>query len=118
VVAFATVDHVYGPENWPLITPDSPPGMYRGPRGGFIQIAANGDRQRLPDLRAARQQHASGSVRNRSKRDHVKALQEWAAIHTTRDDRIRSAAKAGIGVNEITRITGLAKTTVIRILRR
>jgi hypothetical protein len=43
-------------------------------------------------------------------------LQAWATVYAERDDRIRLAASEGLGVNEITRITGLAKTTVLRIL--
>jgi DNA invertase Pin-like site-specific DNA recombinase len=38
-------------------------------------------------------------------------------VNATRNDRVRKAAAAGIGVNEIARLTGLAKTTVIAILR-
>jgi DNA invertase Pin-like site-specific DNA recombinase len=43
-------------------------------------------------------------------------LRRWAAAHAERDERIRLAAQSGLGVNEIARITGLAKTTVLRIL--
>jgi hypothetical protein len=47
-----------------------------------------------------------------------KSLRQWAAVNATRDERIISASAAGVGVNEITRLTGLAKTTVLTILRR
>jgi DNA invertase Pin-like site-specific DNA recombinase len=46
-----------------------------------------------------------------------KSLTRWAANYAQRDELVRLAAASGLGVNEITRITGLAKTTVIRILR-
>ena len=44
-------------------------------------------------------------------------LQRWANVYAQRDEMIRQSRKSGLGVNEITRISGLAKTTVIRILR-
>lgn len=43
-------------------------------------------------------------------------LKRWAAVYARRDEVVRAAAAAGIGVNEITRTTGLAKTTILRIL--
>jgi len=55
-----------------------------------------------------------GSERNRQ----IKALRKWAQVYRQRDDLIQAAAAAGVGVNEITRITGIAKTTVIRVLRK
>jgi hypothetical protein len=45
-----------------------------------------------------------------------KDLQRWAKVYAQRDQLVRDAATRGVGVNEITRITGLAKTTVLRIL--
>lgn len=46
-----------------------------------------------------------------------KNLKHWATVNGQRDQLVRLAARAGIGVNEIARTTGLAKTTVLRILR-
>lgn len=43
-------------------------------------------------------------------------LRHLAKILAQRDDIVRRANTCGVGVNEIARITGLAKTTVIRIL--
>lgn len=43
-------------------------------------------------------------------------LRRWAKVYSERDSVIRRASASGVGVNEITRITGLAKTTVLRIL--
>jgi hypothetical protein len=43
-------------------------------------------------------------------------LDAWARVYRQRDERIRLAYSCGLGVNEITRRTGLAKTTVLRIL--
>ena len=45
-----------------------------------------------------------------------KDLDTWRRVHDSRNERIRSAYAAGLSVNEITRRTGLAKTTVLRIL--
>lgn len=44
-------------------------------------------------------------------------LQRWARVNAERDQLVYQARVSGVGVNEIARITGLAKTTVIRILR-
>jgi DNA invertase Pin-like site-specific DNA recombinase len=44
-------------------------------------------------------------------------LTAWARVYAERDERVKLAAQSGLGVNEIARITGLAKTTVLRILR-
>jgi hypothetical protein len=43
-------------------------------------------------------------------------LHRWAASARSRDGLVREAAIAGMGVREIGRITGLAHTTVLRIL--
>ena len=43
-------------------------------------------------------------------------LKTWAAVYGQRDARVTQAARSGLGVNEIARLTGLAKTTVLRIL--
>jgi DNA invertase Pin-like site-specific DNA recombinase len=45
------------------------------------------------------------------------ALRRWAQVYRQRNELIRAASAAGVGVNEIARITGIAKTTVIRVLR-
>jgi DNA invertase Pin-like site-specific DNA recombinase len=45
-----------------------------------------------------------------------KDLDRWARVNAQRDELVRQARASGLGVNEITRRTGLAKTTVLRIL--
>jgi DNA invertase Pin-like site-specific DNA recombinase len=45
-----------------------------------------------------------------------KSLKRWAAMNAQRDELVRLAASSGVGINEIARITGLAKTTVLRIV--
>ena len=44
-------------------------------------------------------------------------LSEWAVVTRDRDNRVRAAAAAGVSRYRITQLTGIAKTTVIRILR-
>lgn len=43
-------------------------------------------------------------------------LTDWAAVNASRDDRIRTAYHSGISKSEISRLTGVARTTVDRIL--
>lgn len=43
-------------------------------------------------------------------------LRRWAKAYAERDEIVLAAARYGVGVNEIARTTGVAKTTVIRIL--
>jgi hypothetical protein len=43
-------------------------------------------------------------------------LRRWGKVNAERDHLVCEAARCGVGVNEITRLTGLAKTTLIRIL--
>jgi hypothetical protein len=44
-------------------------------------------------------------------------LTEWCLVTRDRDNRVRAAATAGVSRNRIVQPTGIAKTTVIRILR-
>jgi predicted transcriptional regulator len=44
-------------------------------------------------------------------------LTEWATVTRDRDNRVRAAAEAGVSRYRIEQLTGLAKTTIIRILR-
>ena len=44
-------------------------------------------------------------------------LAEWALVTRDRDNRVRAAAAVGVTRYRITQLTGIAKTTVIRILR-
>jgi hypothetical protein len=43
-------------------------------------------------------------------------LAEWAEVVASRDNRIRTAHAAGLTKSEISRLTGVARTTVDRIL--
>jgi hypothetical protein len=44
-------------------------------------------------------------------------LTEWAIVSRDRDNRVRAAAEAGVTRYRIGQLTGIAKTTIIRILR-
>ena len=43
-------------------------------------------------------------------------LTEWASVNASRDERIRTAYHSGVSKSEIARLTGVARTTVDRIL--
>lgn len=43
-------------------------------------------------------------------------LSEWAAVSASRDERIRTAYHSGVSKSEIARLTGVARTTIDRIL--
>ena len=43
-------------------------------------------------------------------------LIEWAAVTASRDARVRTAFVSGLSKSEISRLTGLARTTVDRIV--
>ena len=43
-------------------------------------------------------------------------LTEWASVAASRDDRVRIAFASGLSKSEISRLTGVARTTVDRIL--
>lgn len=43
-------------------------------------------------------------------------LRRWARVYAERDDLIRRAIASGVGVNEIARTMGIAKTTVLRVV--
>jgi hypothetical protein len=44
-------------------------------------------------------------------------LIEWATVTRDRDNRVRAAVAAGVTRYRIEQLTGIAKTTIIRILR-
>lgn len=56
---------------------------------------------------------AHGALLNVARED----LKRWAAVYTERNARVIRASRSGLATAEIARITGLAKTTVLRILR-
>jgi DNA invertase Pin-like site-specific DNA recombinase len=43
-------------------------------------------------------------------------LTEWATVSASRDDRVRTAYHSGVSKSEIARLTGVARTTIDRIL--
>jgi len=64
----------------------------------------------------ARQQARLDKLRAEMTETARKDLRRWARVYAQRDQLVREAHDRGVGVNEIARLTDLAKTTVIRIL--
>jgi DNA invertase Pin-like site-specific DNA recombinase len=54
-------------------------------------------------------------------REATEQLQDWAArgelVYSERNQRVRQAWEAGLGKSRIAQLTGLARSTVERILR-
>jgi hypothetical protein len=131
----------------PEIAPDSPAGYYRGHRSGVVIYVSPGSGKRerpgyamditdpgsyqpvqgrpgvyekhvvpVPPVADATAVDADAGRRQRG--DALVQLARWAEVYRRRDEMIRAASAAGIGVNEIARETGIAKTTVIRVLKR
>jgi hypothetical protein len=46
------------------------------------------------------------------------ALRAWARVHGQRDEVIRAAVAAGVDQRSIQEITGVARTTIARIVAR
>jgi len=128
LVSFATVEEAYtawgaplkqlDPDTMPQLGGNSLPGFYRGPRGEVVEVTDWGTQRQWQPLTARRPESRLQPQPGGSVRSHVTALERWAQVYRQRDDLIRAASAAGVGVNEIARITGIAKTTVIRVLRR
>jgi hypothetical protein len=106
------------PDTMPRLGGNSRPGFYRGPRGEVVEVTDWGTRRRWKPAAVRGPASPPRPQPGGSVRSHVAALERWAQAHRQRDDLIRAASAAGVGVNEITRITGIAKTTVIRVLRK
>jgi hypothetical protein len=62
--------------------------------------------------------HLEVTCRGRPSSPHAAetALRAWALANAQRDHVIRAAAAAGVSVHRIHEITGIARTTVLRIL--
>ena len=106
------------PDTMPRLGDNSLPGFYRGPRGGVVEVTDWGTRRQWKPAAARGPASPPRPRPGGGARAQVTALTRWARVYRQRDDLIRAASAAGVGVNEITRITGIAKTTVIRVLRK
>lgn len=49
-------------------------------------------------------------------REARELLIEWAAVDRSRDERIRVAVASGLSKSEVFRLTGVARTTIDRII--
>ena len=56
------------------------------------------------------------SVTELTVRQAREVLTEWAAVAASRDDRVRTAFVSGVSKSEISRLTGIARTTIDRII--
>jgi transposase len=43
-------------------------------------------------------------------------LSDWAAVMRSRDERVRTAVGSGLSKSEVSRITGIARSTIHRII--
>lgn len=46
----------------------------------------------------------------------LRDLEFWASVYADRDRLVLQAEEVGVGVNEIARVMGIAKTTVLRVV--
>ena len=71
-------------------------------------------------LAEGREIHARASARAMEQREKQRAaegmLRSWAKAHAARDEVIRAASEVGVSAHRIHRITGVARTTISRIL--
>jgi hypothetical protein len=101
--------------------PDPPPGApRRSPPGPGLDPARGPARFPPPRTRgpapASRAKRGAGRGRTSSPQAAETELRAWAAADAQRDDVIREAAAAGVSLPRIQEITGIARTTIMRIL--
>ena len=101
--------------------PDPPPGApRRSPPGPGPDPARGPARFPPPRTRgpapASRAKRGAGRGRTSSPQAAETELRAWAAADAQRDDVIREAAAAGVSLPRIQEITGIARTTIMRIL--
>ena len=91
----------------------SPPGPGFDPARGPAQLPTPRTRGPAPASRAKR-----GADRERASSPQAAEteLRAWAVANAQRDNVIRKAAAAGISLPRIQEITGIARTTIMRIL--
>jgi hypothetical protein len=99
--------------------PGPPPGTHARPRHPEVVPdpgpAPGTDRPQAPRIPRAAARRA-GPERASSPQDSMAELRAWALANARRDEIIRAAAAAGISLHRIQQITGIARTTIMRIL--
>jgi hypothetical protein len=91
--------------SWPSgAEPDLDPAPGRRPR-----LQAGHTWRRVPEGRAVRK-------RANAPQAGEDELRTWALAHARRDEVIRAAAAAGVSLQRIQEVTGIARTTIMRIL--
>jgi hypothetical protein len=91
------------------LRPPRPGPDFDSPRGPARPAPRRIRRAAAPVSRASR-------VREYSTHDVETELRAWALANARRDDVIRAAAAAGISLPHIQEVTGIARTTIMRIL--
>jgi hypothetical protein len=103
------------------VLPGPPPGVPRQSRPSGP--GPDPDPPRGPARRAAPRVRRAMAPVNRADREPAHSphaaeieLRAWALANARRDDVIRAAAAAGISLQRIQKVTGIARTTIMRIL--
>lgn len=71
----------------------------------------------LPDAKPS-VTNADRAAAERVKVEWEHALVDWARNHIRRDDLVRGAVGAGVSQSRVSILTGIARTTVARIVNR
>ena len=94
----------------PGVSPQSrPPEPDLDPAPGQAWLPAPRTRRATPKSRADRGRSSSAQAMEQE-------LRAWALANAQRDDVIRAAAAAGVSPRRIQEVTGIARTTIMRIL--
>ena len=70
----------------------------------------------LVRVTVCRVRRSVGYVVDLTQRQAEELLIQYASVMRSRDDRVRAAFAAGVGKSEIFRLTGIARTTIDRIV--
>jgi hypothetical protein len=98
--------------------PGPPPGAPPQPQppGPDLDPAPGQARPPAPRTRRATPERRAGRGRTSSAQALETELRAWALANAQRDDVIRAAAAAGVSLRRIQEVTGIARTTIMRIL--
>jgi hypothetical protein len=81
----------------------------------FDAMVTEGESQNDPGP-GSREWQRRRTVQLRRRRAAERHLREWAEVYRQRDKQVRSAVDAGLSVRDVHRVTGIARTTISRIL--
>jgi hypothetical protein len=102
----------------PALFPALRPGTPKGPRPGPNLASPRGPARPVasPARRLVARDTAAGDGRESALAAAEAGLRAWAQSYARRDDVIREADAAGISLQRIHQITGIARTAILRIL--